>query len=71
MNFQMFNRMILILQDLWDTQSADVLLHVSKGIGCCGHSVSKDRIVELSETKLLQIVHFKKSRQPYLTAAFF
>eukprot|EP01083_Nonionella_stella_P003048 8670_1 len=45
-----------------DTQRADVRIHVSKGIGCCGHSVAKDRIVELSESKSLQIVQTKGNR---------
>ncbi len=45
-----------------DTQNVDVQIHVSKGIGCCGHSVAKDRIVQLSELKSLQIVQSKGSR---------
>ena len=34
-----------------DTQRADVCIHVLKGVGCCKHTVSTDRIVELSESK--------------------
>eukprot|EP00487_Bulimina_marginata_P007062 TRINITY_DN2749_c0_g1_i1.p1 TRINITY_DN2749_c0_g1~~TRINITY_DN2749_c0_g1_i1.p1 ORF type:complete len:265 (+),score=69.60 TRINITY_DN2749_c0_g1_i1:564-1358(+) len=45
-----------------DTQNVDVRINVSKGIGCCGHSVATDRIVELSEPKSLQIVQTKGNR---------
>ena len=45
-----------------DTQNADVRINVSKGIGCSGHCVAKDRIVKLSESKSLQIVQTKGNR---------
>jgi len=45
-----------------DSQNVDVRINVSKGIGVAGHSVSKDRIVELSEAKSLQIVQTKGNR---------
>jgi len=46
-----------------DTQNADVRIHVSKNLATWrGHSMAKDRIVELSEPKSLQIVQVKGSR---------
>ena len=38
-----------------DTQRADLRIYASKDVGYCAHMVSADRIVELSENKLLQI----------------
>merc|ERR1719242_2299039 len=45
-----------------DTQSVDVCINVTKGIGVNGHVVGTDRIAELSEPKSLQIVQTKGNR---------
>merc|ERR1719361_840970 len=45
-----------------DTQSVDVRINVTKGIGVNGHVVGTDRIAQLSEPKSLQIVQTKGNR---------
>lgn len=46
-----------------DTQTADILIHVSKGDTFDNHVVSKNRIIELSEERPLQITEVKGTRQ--------